>query len=449
MTLPISDSTNPKGDYKLSYTDLIFVFCFLPIYMILTLLCSETRNKNLISLIMSVIFIAWARPLYYALILGVIFLIYLAARLCEGRKMPWLRIVAGAVTVILSLFPIVSLGSHGTISGTVSAIGFILFDIRSVLYLKDSKEDGAEKNFVDLSVYLISFEMMAISPIISYSEIKDAIKERKSGLAMLSSGLERFICGLGAVTVLGYSLERLRTAALYEGSLPMLNLILGVIFTAIEIYVVALGYLSMSEGLMLMSGYRIELHSGCFLPKSLMIDHVGAVSPTYETATEKLTDNQLWLILSAVGLCVVAGISLGFGAGGVALVFIAGVAIVLQKFFETKKSVPAGIFTFAISILAVILCAFSGFGNWIDSLFGGSYSYLISYSFWEELSRSWVYMLIAIFYISPLRPLAGVLKRKIMTENENSYGTIRVVSTVLVTLLLVVSTVAMVTAAMA
>lgn len=414
--------------------------------MILSLLCSETRNKNLVSVIMSVIFIAWARPLYYALILAVIFLTYLSARLCEGGKLPWLRIIAGAVTVLASLYPIFSLGSLGTISGTVSAIGFILFDIRTILYLTDSKEDGAEKNFLNLSVYLISFEMMAISPVLSYSELKDQIRERRAGLAMLSSGLERFICGLAGVTVLGFSLERLREAALFSGSLAVLNVILGILFTAIEIYVVALGYLSMSEGLMLMSGYRIELHSGCFLPKSLMIDHVGAVSPTYKTAAEKLTDRPLWLILSAVGLCLVAGISFGIGAGGVALVSIAAVAVVLQKFFETKKSTPAGIFTFAISILAVILCAFSGFGSWFDSLFGGSYSYLMSYSLWEELSRSWLYLIIAVFYVSPLRPMAGVLKRKIMTENESSYGTIRVVSTVLVTLLLVISTVAMVTA---
>ncbi len=435
----------------MSYTDLIFVFCFLPIYMILSLLCSETRNKNLVSLIMSVIFIAWARPLYYALILVLIFLTYLSARLCENGRMPWLKVVAGVVTVMASLFPVISLGSLGTISGTVSAIGFILFDIRTVLYLKDSGKDGAEKNFANLSVYLISFEMMAISPVLCYSEIKDAIKERKSGLAMLSSGLERFICGLAAVTILGYPLERLRDAALFSGSLPTLNLILGIIFTAIEIYVVALGYLSMSEGLMLMSGYRIELHSGCFLPKSLMINHVGAISPTYRTASEKLTDSPLWLILSAVGLCIVAGFALGFGAGGVALVSIVLVAILLQKFFETKKSVSAGIFTFIISIFAVILCAnrsLTGFGSWIVS-FGDSYDFLISYSLWEELSRVWIYLLIAIFYISPLRPLMGVLKRKIMTENESSYGTIRVVSTVLVTLLLVISTVAMVTAAMA
>ncbi|MCD8006349.1 MAG: hypothetical protein LUF29_05175 [Oscillospiraceae bacterium] len=398
---------------------------------------------------MSVVFIAWARPLYYALILVVIFLTYLSARLCDGGRMPWLKIAAGVVTAVLSLFPIISLGSLGTVSGTVSAIGFILFDIRSVLYLKDSESEGAEKNFVDLSVYLISFEMMAVSPILSYSEMKDAIKERKAGLAMLSSGLERFICGLAAVTVSGYPLERLRNAALFEGTLPTLNLILGVIFTAIEINVVALGYLSMSEGLLLMSGYRIELHSGCFLPKSLMIDHVGSVSPTYKTAAEKLPGSQLALILSAVVLCVVAGYSLGFGAGGVALVSIIAVAILLQKFFETKKSVSAGVFTFIISIFAVILCAnrsLTGFADWITS-FGRSYDFLISYSLWDELSRGWVYLLISIFYISPLRPMAGVLKRKIMTENESSYGTIRVVSTVLVTLLLVISTIAMATAA--
>ncbi len=417
--------------------------------MILSLLCSETRNKNLVSLIMSVVFIAWARPLYYALILAVIFLVYISARLCEGGKLPWLRVTAGVVTVLLSLYPILHLGSLETISGTVSAIGFILFDIRSVLYLKDSR-DEAEKNFIDLSVYLISFEMMAVSPIFSYSELKSEIKERRAGLAMLSSGLERFICGLAAVTILGYPLERLRTAALFDGSLPVLNLILGVLFTAIEVYVVALGYLSMSEGLMLMNGYRIELHSGYFIPKSLMIDHVGAVSPTYKSGVEKLTDGlgALKIFLLAVGLCFVVGFSLGFGAGGVALVSIAAVAILLQKFFDTKKSVPAGIFTAIISVFAIILCAnrsLAGFGTWITS-FGESYGYLISYDLWDELSRSLIYAVIAVIYISPLRPLAGVLKRKIMTENEAHYGTVRVVSTVLVTLLLVISTVAMVTA---
>lgn len=432
----------------MSYTDLLFVFCFLPIYVILTVLIREPRNKNLASLIMSTVFIAWSRPIYYVYILAAVFLVYLSARLCEGGRLVWLRISAGAFAALTSVAAAVSLSMTGTVKGAVSAAGFLLFSLRAAIYLKESKT-SAEKNFLDLAVYLMSFEFMAVSPVYSYGEIKDGIKKREPELALLSSGLERYICGLAAVTLLGYPLDALRTAALQDGSLPVGDIILGVIFSALELYTVCIGTLSMSEGILLVGGYRIPLQNGCIRPKSLVIDNIGAVSPSYSAAFSKLTDglSPAAVAISSACLYAVAGISLGFGASAVSLIGIVIACALLQKLFETQKSKSAAVFTaisFAAGIILFASGSLFGFINLTAKLFGGGYGFLISAALWERLPKGIIYAVAAAVYISPLRPLLGSVKRRLMTKDENSYGAVRLVSTALVTVLLIASTVSMV-----
>lgn len=435
----------------MSYTDILFAFGFLPLYIIVTFMCAEVSKKNLASLILSVCFIVWSRPIYCAAAVLDLIVVYAAGRIIEKRNLPAVKAAVCAV-VFLSVTPAVfALSAENTLRGAVLSFGFILFAFRSMLYLDEAKS-GAEKNFINLSLYLISFEFMSVSPVLKYSEFKTLLKDRRTNLAMLSSGLLRFSGGLAAVTVLGFSLERIRQAALFSETVPFVNAIAGPAAAAVELYAAVLGYLAMSEGLCLISGYRIEMSDGCFLPRALAKDHIGCVYPSLKARLEEVIGgaSQTCLAAAAVILCLVTGAALGLGAGTAAFLGLILTAVVLQNFFESGKSYISAAFTvlmFAAGFIFFSCGSLEGLIKWSYGFLPGKYPYEIGFDFHGEFSRSWIWAAAAVLYISPLRSIAEAKKRELMAASGEIYGALRISDAVISAALLVLSAIAMVSAA--
>ena len=433
----------------MAYTDLLFVFGFLPIYTIIIFLCRESWEKNLVSVVASLLFICWTRPLYYLVVAADAALVYIAGRLKGRPRYNVIRYAVSAV-VTLSVLPLAVLTvSEGTLPDCICAVGFVLMAARSYIYLK---EEQSEKNAADLAVYLISFEFMAISPLYSYSQIRDEIKNRKSaGLSMLSAGISRFAGGLAAVTVLAYPLERIRAAALTGESLPWMNALIGAAAAAVCAYVAVTASLSMSEGLCLISGYRIKLENSAFLPRTLMAEHVEGVYPSAARALKKYLGGKktsTLIILSAV-TCLVTGAFVGFGAGAAALLGIVCLAVLLQTAFETERSVLSGVFSALMLAAGFIIAAngsLNGVMEWFSGLNPSKYEFDMSYALFTELKRSAVWAVLAILYISPLRIYLRAKLREAMSASETAYGGARILDLVLCVLLLALSCVAMVSA---
>lgn len=432
------------------YTDLIFVFLFLPVYAVLMLALRERYEKNLAAVVMSLIFFVWGRPLYYALIFLNIFTTYAAGRLSTKHNYNVIRITVTSLAAVSSAAAAVALASDNTVKGAVSAFGVLLFALRCGLYLRDA-EDGGEKNIINLCVYLMSFEFMAVSPVLAYSEIKEGIEERKTNLAMLSGGLERFVGGLAAYSILGYSLERVRQAALFGDSLPYINAIVGVIATAVEFYVVICAYLAMSEGLCLIGGYRIKMWDSSFTPRSLVKNHLGYAYLSLAAVLNSVISGKKPYVLCAwLGiLCIAVGFSLGFGAGAMAFAGIIAAAMLMQSLFESKKSVASGIFTalaFALGFVVLANGSLTALGRWFGGFNLRKYDFDISFVLYTRLKESWVWLVIAVIYASPLRRIAERWARERMSENEAVYGTVRTLGAVLSGVLVILSAAAMISA---
>ncbi len=432
------------------YTDLIFVFLFLPVYAVLMLALRERYEKNLAAVIMSLIFFVWGRPLYYALIFLNIFTVYAAGRLSSRHNYNVICITVTSLAAVSSAAAAVALASDNTVKGAVSAFGVLLFALRCGLYLRDA-ENGGEKNIINLCVYLMSFEFMAVSPVLSYSEIKEGIAERKTNLAMLSSGLERFVGGLAAYSILGYSLERVRQAALFGDSLPYINAIVGVIATAVEFYVVICAYLAMSEGLCLIGGYRIKMWDSSFTPRSLVKNHLGYAYLSLAAVLNSVISGKKPHVLCAwLGiLCIAVGFSLGFGAGAMAFAGIIAAAMLMQLLFESKKSVASGIFTalaFALGFVVLANGSLTALGRWFGGFNLRKYDFDISFVLYTRLKESWVWLVIAVIYASPLRRIAERWARERMSESEAVYGTVRTLGALLSGVLVILSAAAMISA---
>ncbi len=432
----------------MTVTDLLFVFGFLPVYVIIVFLCREGWEKNFAAAVMSLVFVIWARPIYYALVFLDVFVVYAAGRLKKRKNYAAVKAAAMAATVLSALPAAVGLFSQGTLTGSASAMGYLLFIARSFIYLREEDE---EANVLNLMVYLVSFEFMSMSPLYSYSQMKERIASRRTGLAYLSSGFERYACGLAAVTVSGFSLERIWNAALHEGALPWMNALIGLAACAVGIYVFTIGYLSMSEGLCLMSGYKITMHSGAFLPKSLMLEHVGAISPTYSNFAGAYTSKArpLTLVILSAVFCLLAGMAIGLGAGLGALVCVIAMVVCIQALFETGKSFMSAVFTGLVLLVGFIAAAcgsVSGISAWIGGLNASKYDFGMSYALFAELKRSVVWAVLGLIYVSPLRVIIRGRLREAMSGSETAYGAVRILGVFLTMAALVVSTVAMVSA---
>jgi len=432
------------------YTDLIFVFLFLPVYAVLMLALRDRYEKNFAAVVMSLIFFVWGRPLYYALIFLNIFTVYAAGRLSSRSDYNIIRIAVTSLAAASALPAAIALASDNTVKGAVSAFGVLLFALRCGLYLRDA-EDGGERNIINLSVYLMSFEFMAISPVLAYSEIKEGIAGRKTNLAMLSGGLERFVGGLAASAILGYSLERVRQAALFGGALPYINAIVGVIAAALEFYVIVCAYLAMSDGLCLIGGYRIKMWDSSFTPRSLVKNHLGYAHLSLAAVLNSVISEKkpyvmcVWLAV----LCLAVGFSLGFGAGTVAFASIIAAAMLMQALFESKKSAASGIFTAIAFLLGFIVLAngsLTALGSWFRAFLPGQYDFDISYVLYTRLHQSWIWLIIAAVYASPLRRIAERRARERMSSSEAAYGIIRTLNAVLSGVLVILSAAAMISA---
>ena len=412
------------------YHQLIFVFVFLPVYLIGSLLLREPQAKNLLSAGLSLVFLVWGRPVYFALIIINIFLAYLAGRLQDSKTGKRLRLAAAVLNTLSVLPGAFYLAAKNDLSGGIAAVGLMGFALRQALYLLYTKRP--EKSPLRLTVYLISFEFMCVSPVLGYDQLRDELViRRRPGLAELKAGLTRFIFGLGAAGVIGLGLDRLRLLALHTQPVPWMDGVFGLLIGFIEIYAAAIAYISMSEGLCLMSGYRIRCWDSCFMPRPRMKNHLGYIWLTASAQLSRLFCGMSGYKLAGLCavMCIIIGAAHGLGAGAVGLLACILLAMLLEELFELKGT-PAGFITYLLLIAGLTLCTVcgsEGLSGLFSSLAPGSYDFDISYLFDSELSRLYPIIILGIIYCSPLKPMLSRLARRLGSRSPG-YPIIRLLT---------------------
>lgn len=430
------------------YTDILFVFAFLPIVLALMFILREPWEKNFAAVLASLVFLCWGRQLYYALIILPVFVIYLAGRLLKKSYSKPLHVLGGACAVVFSAIAALSLGDENTLSSAVCSVGFFLFAARSLIYLDEIKNGAdAETDFFSLAVYLISYEFMLISPLSSYSAVKNSIKTRKLTLVKMAAGVEIFIFGLFRVAVLGFAFERVRAAALLAESTPWMNQLVGILATVIELYIMFAGFCEMSQGLALMGGVATENAPVSLELRSTVSAHV---SDFYESGANFIKKSftkgkgawQLVLVSLIVGVCF------GFGAGWCAFLGLLLLAMMIESLSDTKTFAD-GIITFIVLAVGAILLASNspdGLAKLVSSLNKNAYEFDMSYALYSELMRSVFWLALGAISITPVYKWAYTFIKEKMAASDRVYGALRISGAVVTTLLLILSTVAMVSA---
>ncbi|WFB37457.1 MBOAT family protein [Kiritimatiellota bacterium B12222] len=194
----------------------IFLFIFLPLVLGIYFLL-PARVKNLFLLAASLCFYAWGEGFYLWVMLASISFNYGMGLWLSPEnpkaKSPW--VLGSAVGVNLGLLVYCKYANF--MAGNLNRvflfmdrppvewapvhlpIGISFFTFQALSYVLDvrSGKISAQKNPLDLALYISLFPQLIAGPIVRYSDIAKEITHRHSRLADMSEGSQRFLIGLG------------------------------------------------------------------------------------------------------------------------------------------------------------------------------------------------------------------------------------------------------------
>ncbi len=410
------------------FTDVMFVFCFLPISVILAFTCGEDWSKNAFSLVFSLLFIVWGRPWQYLLILASVALIYVFGRVLE-RSGKIFELLGDAVAAATSFLAIYFLPDRGSLTHALLSVGFVGFSLRAMHYLKEVSEfEPAERSFARLAVYLISFENMLIPQLRPYKDVRGEIASRRPVLKRSSEGVALFVKGFALGAVCALSCDSVRLASTEYSAYPWANPLVSFIVTALGAYVCVSAFVSMSRGISLVYGYRAAADYPYFGFKATLGEHADCLMPGFSDFIADIFSARSFggFITLLAPLCVITGglIGLGLGAAGAFCLIIIGIALERCAPEGLPKAVKT-VFAATVCILAFLLLAFrspKGIARAFGSLTSPSaYDYDITYILNYELLRRLPWLIIGAALVSPPAKMIAERVRERADGSESFY----------------------------
>lgn len=257
------------------FSSSVFLFAFLPV----VLLCyygplrSARRGQNLFLLIASLFFYAFGEP-YFVLVMLASILINWLLGLWAGRRLARARSVRPAVVcaVVLNLallfvfkyltFVMTTLNELGAplvIPVIELPIGISFFTFQALSYVIDVARgrERAQRNVLAVGLYISFFPQLIAGPIIKYETVAGQLEHRRESWSLFSSGVCRFLIGLGKKVLLSNQLALVADSAFAAGDgLTTALAWLGSICYTLQIYYDFSGYSDMAIGLGRMFGFE-------------------------------------------------------------------------------------------------------------------------------------------------------------------------------------------------
>lgn len=254
-----------------------FIFCFLPIFLILYYIV-PFKIKNLILFIGSVVFYAVGELKYVPLIIISLIVNYIFAILIENEKVRATiskdrraALCRRNKRILLILTLVYDFGMlfvfkyftffTGIESGLTLPLGISFYTFQIVSYVVDVYRDNtkAEKNFINIGVYLCMFPQLIAGPIVLYSDISRQIHSRTFRFDDFVDGIKTFILGLGSkmliANVMGMCWNSIQMYGIESISTKMAWL--AMFAYTFQIFFDFYGYSLMAIGLGKMIGFKI------------------------------------------------------------------------------------------------------------------------------------------------------------------------------------------------
>ncbi|HNX49058.1 MAG TPA: MBOAT family O-acyltransferase [Thermoanaerobaculaceae bacterium] len=271
----------------MTFTSPTFLLAFLPLAVLLHWM-APARLRNGALAVLSLVFLAWAGPIFLPPLLAVALVDWGCGRIITapgprglvtlepGRprtRRQWLAF-ATSLTVNLGLLagfkllPAVLAGvgnllgpDRGLASGWQVAVplGLSFYTFQSLSHTIDvfRGHTPACRRFVDYLTYLAAFPRLLAGPIVRFHQIAERLSARRFELESFARGCLLFSLGLGKKVLLANPLGEAAGSAFAAGSLSAPDAWFGLLAYAFQIYLDFSGYTDMALGLGLMLGLEL------------------------------------------------------------------------------------------------------------------------------------------------------------------------------------------------
>ena len=253
-----------------------FLFLYLPIVLLLYYI-TPLKLRNLVLLIVNLVFYGWGEPVYILIMFVSIAIDYTHGMLvtrCKAKGSIRGAKAAVASSVIFNLALLGVFKYWDFIAGSLASIGldfmprlgvalpigisFYTFQTMSYtidVYRGDAK---AQRNIVTFGTFVTLFPQLIAGPIIKYKDLGDQLERRDHTFEKFASGVQRFVVGLAKKVLLANAIGQLWDIYLATpgGQLTTLGAWLGVVAFAFQIYFDFSGYSDMAIGLGRMLGFE-------------------------------------------------------------------------------------------------------------------------------------------------------------------------------------------------
>ena len=273
------------------FSSMIFLWLFLPLVFCFYYIIDK-RFRNLLLLIASIIFYAWGGVSYTLIMFSSIIINYLFALLIdkaieENNKLKkkiylvlcvivnlsilgYFKYTDFAISIINSIFgeELISL------KNIVLPIGISFYTFQALSYVVDvyREQNKAQKNIINLALYISFFPQLIAGPIVKYHDIDNQITNRTESLENISYGIKRFIYGLSKKVILANMFALSCDEILKQpiGDIGTALAWVAAILYTLQIYYDFSGYSDMAIGLGHMFGFKfLENFNYPYISKSV------------------------------------------------------------------------------------------------------------------------------------------------------------------------------------
>lgn len=249
------------------FTDLIFLFCFLPISVLLTKLIRNIKLQNILLVVFSLLFYSWSNPIYVVLLILSILWNYFTAFELEAQDDEKTKKILLIVSVVVNLFiqgfykytgflmDILHIQSNLKIALPVG-LSFFTFSELSYIFDVYNGKSKPQKNIILFTLYVSFFGKISMGPIVSYHEMEDQLTNRTLSKAQYASGMVLFSKGLIKKVLLADQLSYVYS--IFQNNTSTLGVWLLAICYMLQIYFDFSGYSDMAIGLSRFFGFDFK-----------------------------------------------------------------------------------------------------------------------------------------------------------------------------------------------
>ncbi len=419
------------------------------LYFLSAKLCKSKAIPNTLLFISSLIFYAWGEPVYVVLMIFSTVVDYthgmmVERSLAKGNKKTAKAAVISSMIINLALlgffkysdFLIANVnGIFGTAIPLLNLplpIGISFYTFQTMSYTVDvyRGQAKAQHNILSFGAYVALFPQLIAGPIVQYKTVAEELNTRKENTDDFSSGVTRFITGVGKKVLLANSAGVIwdTVLAMNTDTMPALTAWIGILAYTFQIYFDFSGYSDMAIGLGRMFGFHfLENFNYPYMSKSVTEFwrrwHISLGSWFKEYVYIPLGGNRKGPVKHIRNIFVVwllTGVWHGANWNFIIWGVYFGILLLIEKFFLLKfmQKLPSflgHVYTMFLVIISWAIFAIEDMGKlgkYLGAMFGAGGSFLNSETLYLLVSNA----LLFVIFIIAATPLPKFIAGKVMAK---------------------------------